>query len=172
MLRLLIAALLAAPPVCATLCSPKPIWSERLDSHYILRGTIERVDFLEPPRRVPDPSWPGETIPVPRRFVATIRVTAVWKGVVGRTVQLHEMEYDGMGSGFTTHIGADVLVFAAAHVVSGPIPDVWEFRPWRDVLPIGTRILQTTGLCGLSGRAEHVTDTIRALGRPRYFVHR
>lgn len=169
---MLIAVLLAAPPLHATLCSPKPISDERRISQYIVRGTIERVDFIEPKRGVPDPSWPGETIPVPRRFVATIHATAVWKGVVGSTFQLHEMEFDGMGAGFTTQVGADVLVFAVAYVVNGPIPDVWEFRPWREVLPVGTRILQTTGLCGLSGYAQNAAEAFRGLGRPRYFVHR
>lgn len=72
---------------------------------FAVQATIRKVEYLEPAREVPlfEGSWRLRS--VPRRFRATLEVSAVWKGQVGRELVLHARQDGSDCVGFTDQPG-------------------------------------------------------------------
>lgn len=70
------------------------------------------MEYLDPPRPVQNPVIKDRIIIVPRRFLATLEVSGVWKGKVGHTIVLHTREDSTDCVGFWKDIGTELVVFA------------------------------------------------------------
>lgn len=113
----------------------------------VFRGRIAKVEYVDSTRtRL-------------RRFLATLEVTAVWKGPIGPTIVVHARQPSSDCIGFWTDVEKEVLVFAKRSVVT-------RNAYWADKIPVGGRII-SPDVCSLSEEIRHTAATLKALGPPR-----
>jgi hypothetical protein len=150
------------------MASKKDVKSHLRDYGFVFKGTLTNVEYVEPERFVTIiPTLPPRK--APRRFVATFKVTDVWKGPVAATYRIHTREPDGDCIGFPPETNKGYLVFAFLDVITVTPPNVWRLLDWNDLLPLGSAIMRMEEGCGtLSGETtwDDVKDTLKRLGRP------
>jgi hypothetical protein len=129
----------------------------------VFRGKLVKVEYVDPPQSAPHVIFKDRTVSVPRRFLATLEISGVWKGRVGRTIVLHTREGSSDCVGFWTDVAKEVLVFANQGVVTPKEPNVWRIPEWTDKVPAGQTII-SPGVCTLNDEVKDATDTLRKLG--------
>jgi len=166
-LPILALALVAAPNALACLCSPPPVDQAVQQVALVFAGKIVKIDFLEPKRQVPDTTWPGEMRTIPRRMRLGIKVSASWKGQVGRVIDLYAMESDGGASctGFDARLGENMIFFADRIAVTKPEEGIVLMQRWYPLLPAGT-VIATPAICSLTAKIRNAAAILKNLGSP------
>lgn len=103
---------------------------------------------------------------VPRRFLATLEVSGVWKGKIGRTIVLHTREDSTDCVGFWKDIGTELLVFANRWTVTAKKANEYRIPEWTDKVAVGQSIV-SPGVCTLNDEIKDATETLRKLGPPK-----
>lgn len=133
----------------------------------VFRGRLVSVQYIDEIRYVADPIANGRQVPVPRRFLATLEVSEVWKGRVGRRIVLHTREGSSDCIGFWTEVGKEYLVFANVGSIRPKGKGVYRIPEWTDKLEIGQQII-SPGVCTLNEQIDASTvGEVKALGRSR-----
>jgi hypothetical protein len=156
-------AFLVSQPIHACECGFPDVRKAVKDADLVFRGKLVKVEYIDPPLTAPDPIFKSRTVSIPRRFLATLEVSGVWKGRVGPTIVLHTRESSSDCVGFWTELRTEVLVFANQGVVTPKKPDVWRIPEWTDKVPVGQTII-SPGVCTLSDEVKFAAGTLRELG--------
>ena len=118
-------------------------------------------------RYVAHPIAKDRKVPVPRRFLATLAISEVWKGRVGRRIVLHTREGSSDCIGFWTEVGKEYLVFANVGRITPKEEGVFRIPEWTDKLAVGQQIV-SPGVCTLNEQiGSEASKTLQALGQSR-----
>jgi hypothetical protein len=133
----------------------------------VFRGRLVNVEYMDGIQYVAHPIAKDRKEPVPRRFLATLEVSEVWKGLVGRRIVLHTREGSSDCVGFWTEVGKEYLVFAKVGVITPKEEGVYRIPEWTDKLEIGRQII-SPGVCTLNEQIDASTlGKLKALGHSR-----
>lgn len=157
---------LLAKPIAACSCSFPNVRTAVAKADLVFRGTLIKVEYLDPPKSVPNILNKDRMVDVPRRFLATLEVSGVWKGKLGQTIILHTREASSDCVGFWTDIGKEVLVFANQGVVTPEEPGVWRIPEWTDKVAVGQTIT-FPGICTFNDEIKNATAILKKLGRSK-----
>jgi hypothetical protein len=123
-----------------------------------------KVEYIDEIQNTSSPLFKDRKIALPRRFLATLEVNAVWKGHVGPVIVFHTREGSSDCVGFWTDVGKEYLVFANEGKVTPKEPGVFRIPEWTDRVSVGEKII-SPGVCTLSEEIESSTSkTLRELG--------
>ncbi len=149
-------------PLHACMCSFPTAQEALRNASSVFRGKLSNVDYLEGSYRESSQPFKGTADWRPRRFLATLEVSGVWKGIVGRRIVLHAREGSADCVGFSTEVGTELLVFADQSIVTrSPLGKMWV-----DKVAEGQRIT-TPAVCSLTSEIKHATKTLLLLGAPK-----
>jgi hypothetical protein len=162
----LLLLLLSAKVGLACTCSTSSVEKATKQADQVFQGKIVKINYLDAAAKVPNRIFPERLEDVPRRFVATLEVSGVWKGKVGRTIVMHERETGPDCVGFWTEIGTEVVVFAGEWVVTPKKESEWRIPEWTDKVPVGNRMVSKIP-CGLSSELAYASQTLKKLGKPK-----
>jgi hypothetical protein len=173
---LLFAATFDSSWLMACECSVPSVSKALKRADVVFRGTITKVDYLDPERTVPLVN--GREIKIPRRFKATLDVSRAWKGPVTQTFILHTRE-DGEGDciGFYSEIRKEVLVFGKTEPADDHFLDSIDLQGrrhhilsygWLDLVPKG-ELITSPPPCSLTSEAGFAEQQgwFKRLGRGR-----
>ncbi len=163
-MRLLLALTAAASWACS-MSFPTPREAYRR-AGFAVRATIRKVEYLDPAREAPLFRGSRQLRPVPRRFRATLEVSAVWKGQVGRELVLHARQADSDCVGFTEEVGAELILFGGTAKLTPPEPGTMRIPEWIDLFPAGT-VLSLPGFSGSTVDSPEHRELLRVLGKPK-----
>jgi len=169
---LLVLAILFLPATPSLACSCNTITVQQAvkAANLVFQARLVRVDYLSPITTVPNPWFKDRQEKVPRFFLATLEVSGVWKGQVGKTIVMHEREIADDCVGFWTDIGSEFVVFASQGVLTAaPTKDgVRRIPEWTDKVPVGTKIVSNIA-CSLSSHAAYAmkSGTLKKLGKSK-----
>lgn len=162
---LLLLAVTAASSWACSMSFPTPREAFR-QAGFAVRATIRNVEYLDPAREAPIFKGSRQLRSVPRRFRATLEVSAVWKGQVGRELVLHARQGDSDCVGFTDQVGTEMILFGGTAKLTPPAPDTMRVPEWIDILPAGT-VLQKPGMYWSTGDSPEQRKLLRVLGKPK-----
>jgi hypothetical protein len=136
------------------LCSFPTVPNAVKKADLVFRGRLVNIEYLDKG-------------PAPRRFLATVEVSEVWKGRVAHRIVLHTREGSSDCVGFSTEVGKEYLIFANVGRITPKEEGVFRIPEWTDKLPVGQQIV-SPGVCTLSEQIDSgSTRTLQALGRSR-----
>ena len=167
MARTLVLTALASGSCLACSCSFPSIPNAVKKADLVFRGRLINVEFIDDLRYVAGPIAKGRQAPIPRRFLATLEVTDVWKGLVGRRIVLHTREDSSDCVGFWTDVGKEYLIFANVGHITPKRAGEYRIPEWTDRLAIGRQII-SPGVCTLNEQIDaNTVPKLKALGRSR-----
>lgn len=158
--------MVASRATLACSCSFPDVRQAVRQADFVFRGRLAKVEYLDPLQSVPHVVFKDRMVSVPRRFLATLEVSGIWKGKIGRAIVLHTREGAGDCVGFWTEIGKELLVFANEGTVTQKEPGVWRIPDWADKVAVGQNII-SPGICTISDEVKDARDTLKKLGRPK-----
>jgi hypothetical protein len=162
---LLLLAVTAASSWACSMTSPPPREAFRR-AGFAVRATIRRVEYLDPAREAPIFKGSRQLRSVPRRFRATLEVSAVWKGQVGRALVLHARQGDSDCVGFTDQVGTEMILFGGTAKLTPPGPGTMRIPEWIDLFPAGT-LLHQPGPSWPTDDSPEQRELLRILGKPK-----
>jgi hypothetical protein len=162
---LLLLAVTAASAWPCSMTAPTPREAFRRTG-FAVQATIRKVEYLEPAREVPIFEGSRRLRSVPRRFRATLEVSAVWKGQVGRELVLHARQDGSDCVGFTDQVGTEMILFGGTATLTPPESGTLRIPEWIDLFPAGT-VLSLPGFSWSTVDSPEHRELLRVLGKPK-----